>query len=72
MRNDELNFVEQLESLARSNNPELIREQLADERPEDVADATVFLVSDMARCITGTTLFVDGGRTIFSGIHHTD
>ena len=40
--------------------------------PEDVADATVFLVSDMARCITGTTLFVDGGRTIFSGIHHTD
>lgn len=41
MRNDELNFVEQLESLARSNNPELIREQLADERPEDVADALV-------------------------------
>jgi 3-oxoacyl-[acyl-carrier protein] reductase len=40
--------------------------------PEDVADATVFLVSDMARCVTGTTLYVDGGRTIFSGIHHTD
>jgi 3-oxoacyl-[acyl-carrier protein] reductase len=40
--------------------------------PEDVADATVFLVSDMARCITGTTLYVDGGRTIFSGIHHAD
>lgn len=41
MRTDELNFVEQLESLARSNNPELIREQLSDERPEDVADALV-------------------------------
>ena len=40
--------------------------------PEDVADATVFLVSDMARCVTGTTLYVDGGRTIFSGISHTD
>jgi NAD(P)-dependent dehydrogenase (short-subunit alcohol dehydrogenase family) len=40
--------------------------------PEDIADATVFLVSDMARCITGTTLYVDGGRTIFAGIHHTD
>jgi NAD(P)-dependent dehydrogenase (short-subunit alcohol dehydrogenase family) len=39
---------------------------------EDVADATVFLVSDMARCITGTTLYVDGGRTISSGIAHSD
>lgn len=41
MRTDELTFVEQLESLARSNNPELIREQLSDERPEDLADALV-------------------------------
>jgi NAD(P)-dependent dehydrogenase (short-subunit alcohol dehydrogenase family) len=40
--------------------------------PEDVADAALFLVSNMARCVTGTTLYVDGGRTIFSGIHHTD
>ncbi len=40
--------------------------------PEDIADATVFLVSDMARCVTGTTLYVDGGRTISAGIHHTD
>jgi NAD(P)-dependent dehydrogenase (short-subunit alcohol dehydrogenase family) len=40
--------------------------------PEDIADAAVFLVSDMARCITGTTLYVDGGRTISAGIHHTD
>ncbi|MGH9454745.1 MAG: SDR family NAD(P)-dependent oxidoreductase [Terriglobia bacterium] len=38
--------------------------------PEDVANAALFLASDMAHCITGTTLFVDGGRTIFSGIRH--
>ena len=38
--------------------------------PEDVANAALFLASDMARCITGTALFVDGGRTAFSGIRH--
>jgi 3-oxoacyl-[acyl-carrier protein] reductase len=38
--------------------------------PEDIANCALFLASDMARCITGTTLFVDGGRTIFSGIRH--
>ena len=38
--------------------------------PEDVANAALFLASDMARCITGTTIFVDGGRTISSGIRH--
>lgn len=29
--------------------------------PEDIADAIVFMASDMARYITGTTLCVDGG-----------
>jgi len=29
--------------------------------PEDVAEAAAFLVSDAARYITGTTLYVDGG-----------
>lgn len=29
--------------------------------PEDVAHAAAFLVSDMSRWITGTTLYVDGG-----------
>ena len=43
MRTDELTFIEQLESLARSSNPDLIREQLSDERPEDLADALVRL-----------------------------
>ena len=38
--------------------------------PEDVANAALFLASDMAHCITGATLFVDGGRTISSGIQH--
>ena len=29
--------------------------------PEDIAKAVLFLVSDDAKCITGTTLIVDGG-----------
>jgi NAD(P)-dependent dehydrogenase (short-subunit alcohol dehydrogenase family) len=32
-------------------------------RPDDVADATVFLASDEARWITGVALAVDGGMT---------
>ena len=40
--------------------------------PEDIANAAVFLASDMARCITGTTLYVDGGRTISAGIDHAE
>jgi enoyl-[acyl-carrier protein] reductase III len=34
---------------------------------EDVADAAVFLGSDLARFITGQTLVVDGGLTLTSG-----
>jgi NAD(P)-dependent dehydrogenase (short-subunit alcohol dehydrogenase family) len=30
-------------------------------RPEEVADAVVFLASDRASYITATTLYVDGG-----------
>ncbi len=33
-------------------------------RPEDIADAVEFLVSDRARWITGQELVVDGGRSI--------
>jgi NAD(P)-dependent dehydrogenase (short-subunit alcohol dehydrogenase family) len=33
-------------------------------RPEDVADAVLFLASDQADFVTGTTLFVDGGWLI--------
>lgn len=34
--------------------------------PEDVADAALYLASDEARWVTGTTLMVDGGLTIQS------
>ncbi|RCW67606.1 SDR family NAD(P)-dependent oxidoreductase [Pseudorhodoferax soli] len=33
-------------------------------KPEDVANAAVFLLSDASRWITGTTLVMDGGLTI--------
>ena len=34
-------------------------------RPEDVANAVAFLASEEASWITGTTLFVDGGWTVY-------
>jgi glucose 1-dehydrogenase len=36
-------------------------------QPEDVARAAVWLASDAADYVTGTTLFVDGGMTLFPG-----
>lgn len=35
--------------------------------PEDIAQAAVFLASDMADYINGATLFVDGGMTCYPG-----
>jgi len=35
--------------------------------PEDVARAAVWLVSDEADYITGTSLYVDGGMTLYPG-----
>lgn len=35
--------------------------------PEDVANVALFLASDMADYITGATLFVDGGMTLYPG-----
>lgn len=35
--------------------------------PEDVADAAVFLASDMSRFITGQVIRVDGGLTLLTG-----
>jgi glucose 1-dehydrogenase len=35
--------------------------------PEDIARAAVWLASDQADYITGTTLFVDGGMTLYPG-----
>ncbi|HSV14135.1 MAG TPA: SDR family oxidoreductase [Tepidisphaeraceae bacterium] len=35
--------------------------------PEDIAKAAVWLASDQADYITGTTLFIDGGMTLYPG-----
>jgi glucose 1-dehydrogenase len=35
--------------------------------PEDIARATVWLASDESDYVTGTTLFVDGGMTLYPG-----
>ena len=33
-------------------------------KPEDIANAAVFMLSDASRWVTGTTLVMDGGLTI--------
>lgn len=38
--------------------------------PEDIAQAAVWLSSDAADYVTGTTLFVDGGMTLYPGFEH--
>lgn len=38
--------------------------------PEDVARAAVWLVSDAADYVVGTTLFVDGGMSLYPGFAH--
>lgn len=35
--------------------------------PEDIARAAVFIASDMADYMTGTSLFIDGGMTLYPG-----
>ena len=35
--------------------------------PQDVASAAVWLASDRSDDVTGTTLFVDGGMTLYPG-----
>jgi len=37
---------------------------------EDIADAAVWLASDASDYVTGTTLFVDGGMTLYPGFAH--
>jgi glucose 1-dehydrogenase len=35
--------------------------------PDDIAQAAVWLASDASDYVTGTTLFVDGGMTLYPG-----
>jgi glucose 1-dehydrogenase len=35
--------------------------------PEDIARAAVWLASDQSDYVVGTTLFVDGGMTLYPG-----
>jgi glucose 1-dehydrogenase len=35
--------------------------------PEDIAQAAVWLASDLSDYVVGATLFVDGGMTLFPG-----
>jgi glucose 1-dehydrogenase len=35
-------------------------------QPEEVAGAVLYLMSDEAAYVTGTTLFIDGGMTLYS------
>lgn len=39
-------------------------------QPEDVANVAVFLASDLAAYMTGTTVYVDGGMTNYPGFAH--
>jgi gluconate 5-dehydrogenase len=53
--------------LDKDNNRESLESLVPAERlgrPEEVADAATFLVSDRARFITGQILYVDGGRVL--------
>lgn len=39
-------------------------------KPEDIAHMALMLASDAARYVTGTTIFVDGGMTLYPGFMH--
>jgi glucose 1-dehydrogenase len=36
-------------------------------QPQDIGNLAVFLASDMSDYITGASIFIDGGMTVFEG-----
>ena len=40
--------------------------------PEDVSAAVAWLASEQAKYVTGVTLYVDGGMTLYPGFQHGD
>jgi glucose 1-dehydrogenase len=61
-------------NVEKLTTPELYESQLLNlipykriGEPEDVARATVWLASDASDYVTGTTLYIDGGMTLYPG-----
>lgn len=61
-------------NVEKLTSPEIYEEQLLNlipykriGEPEDIARATVWLASDESDYITGTTMYVDGGMTLYPG-----
>lgn len=68
---ERLNELAGARALAANISPDQVREKWSEEiplrrlaRPEEVADAIVWLASDRASYVTGQTILVDGGRYI--------
>ena len=55
------------------DDPETLKKQVQSipmkraAKPEEIAHAAVFLASEQARYIHGTTIFVDGALVLFQG-----
>lgn len=61
-------------NVEKLTSPEVYEEQLLNlipykriGEPEDIAQATVWLASDASDYVTGTTLYIDGGMTLYPG-----